>query len=61
MAEEALFPRKKVTIDVGSEIHKKLKIIASAEDESLGYVVSKIIESKLDETDVVKLVADEFN
>ena len=60
-SEEATFPRKKVTIDLEPETHKKLKIIASAEDQSLEYATSMLVDFKIDEIDVVKLVADEFN
>ena len=43
------------------DIHKKLKIIASAEDKSLESEASYIVWEKINEIDVVKLVADEFN
>lgn len=54
------FPKKKVTITLDEDVHKKLKIIASAEDKSLESEASYIVWEKINEIDVVKLVADEF-
>lgn len=54
------FPKKKVTITLDEDIHKKLKIIASAQDKSLESEASYIVWEKINEIDVVKLVADEF-
>ena len=59
--DDAHFPKKKVTITLDEDIHKKLKIIASAQDKSLESEASYIVWEKINEIDVVKLVADEFN
>jgi len=49
---------KKVTITVGAGIHKKLKIIASSQEISLPMVIEPMLEEKVNEIDIVKLVEE---
>ena len=52
---------KKVTITVGADIHKKLKIIASAQEISLPMVIEPMLEEKVSEIDIVKLVEESLD
>ena len=54
-------PKKKVNVSIPTEIHKKLKIIASIYDESLETIVSNAIENKINQIDIVSLVSEEFD
>lgn len=52
---------KKVTITVDAGIHKKLKIIASSQEISLPMVIEPMLEEKVNEIDIVKLVEESLS
>lgn len=49
---------KKVTITVSAKLHKKLKIIASSKEISLPMVIEPMLEEKVNEINIVKLVEE---
>lgn len=59
--EDAAFPRKRVTIKLSQEAHRRLKVVAGAQGRSLEKCASEIVEDKINDIDVVQMVADEFN
>lgn len=56
--EENYKDSKKVTITVNADEHKKLKIIASSQEISLPMVIEPMLEEKVNEIDIVKLVEE---
>lgn len=59
--EEQVYPRKRVTIKLSSEAHRRLRVVAGAQGRSLEKCASNIVEEKINNVDIVKMVADEFN
>ena len=58
--EEIKTPTKQITVKIFPNTHKKLKIIAAAQDTTLEKIATSIIEDKVAGIDIVEYVQESF-
>lgn len=58
--EDIKTPTKQITVKIFPNTHKKLKIIAAAQDTTLEKIATTIIEDKVSDIDIVEYVQESF-